>query len=170
MNSPSTGSRSFLGIDSRFAMRSLLIGVMPMIAVLALLCGSFGDALQIIIISTVCTLGIGGFFWAGVAMLFGALLQVLVPSLRVKPGVGAAPGAAPSRLEPPGAGGEKVVANLLVNYASAKLRQGASEEGVRRDLLWSGWSEVQATAALEEARALLTAAPVANSGRAGDAG
>jgi len=103
-------------------------------------------------------------------MLFGALLQVLVPSLRVKPGVGAAPGAAPSRLEPLGAGGEKVVANLLVTYASAKLRQGASEEGVRRDLLWSGWSEVQATAALEEARALLTAAPVANSGRAGDGG
>jgi hypothetical protein len=73
-------------------------------------------------------------------------------------------------LEPPGAGGEKVVANLLVNYASAKLRQGASENGVRRDLLWSGWSEVQTTAALEEARALLSAAPVTSSGRLGDAG
>ena len=151
MNSPSTGSRSFLGIDARFAMRALLIGVVPMLALLTVMCGSFGDALQMIIISTVCTLGIGGFFWAGVAMLFGALLQVLVPSLRVKPGVGAAPGAAPSRLEPSGAGGEKVVANLLVNYASAKLRQGASEAAVRRDLLRSGWNEGQADSALKQA-------------------
>jgi hypothetical protein len=151
MNSPSTGSRSFLGIDARFAMRALLIGVVPMLALLTVMCGSFGDALQIIIISTVCTLGIGGFFWAGVAMLFGALLQVLVPSLRVNPGVGAAPGAAPSSLEPPGAGGEKVVANLLVNYASAKRRQGASETAVRRDLLRSGWNEGQADAALKQA-------------------
>jgi hypothetical protein len=171
MNSPPpTGSRSFFGLDAHFSMRALLIGVVPMLALLTVMCGSFADALQMIIISTICTLGIGGFFWAGVAMSFGAVLQVLVPSLRVKPGVGAAPGAAPSRLEPPGAGAEKSVSHLLVKYASGKLSQGASEEGVRRDLLWSGWSEVQATAALEEARALLTAAPVANSGRAGDAG
>jgi len=151
MNSPSTGSRTFLGIDSRFAMRSLQIGVLPMMAVLALLCGSPVVALGLIVASTVCTLGIGGFFWAGVAMLFGALLQVLVPSLRVKPGVGAAPGAAPSRLEPPGAGAEKSVSHLLVNYASAKLRQGASEAAVRRDLLRSGWNEGQADAALKQA-------------------
>ena len=157
MNSPSTGSRSFLGIDSRFAMRSLLIGVMPMIAVLALLCGSFGDALQIIIISTVCTLGIGGFFWVGVAMLFGVVLQLLVPRLRAKPVPAFAAAAGP----------EQAMFNLLVQYASAKLGQGASEDGVRRDLRRSGWSEPQAEAALAEARSLL-AANVAGAGPGGN--
>jgi hypothetical protein len=62
------------------------------------------------------------------------------------------------------------VSDLLVTYASGKLSQGASEEGVRRDLLGSGWSEHQAAAALEEASALLNAAPVMGSGRAGDGG
>jgi hypothetical protein len=156
--------------DAYYAMRSLLIGVLPMVAVLALLCGSFPMALALIYGSTVCTLGIGGFFWLGVAKLFGVLLQQLVPALRSKTLSGAAAADRRPGLDPPGPGGEKVVANLLVTYASEKLRQGASEDGVRRDLLWSGWSEVQTTAALEEARALLSAPPVTSSGRLGDAG
>jgi hypothetical protein len=57
--------------------------------------------------------------------------------------------------------------NLLVNYASAKLGQGASEDGVRRDLRRNGWSEPQAEAALAQAR-LLLAANVAGAGPGGN--
>lgn len=179
-NSPPTGSRSLLGIDGRFARRSLVIGVLPLLALLVLFGGD--AALQLIIVSTICTFGIGGFFWVGVAMLFGAVLQLLVPALRARPPAEAAPAARHPGLDPLLPGGKTSVSQLLVNnagakfhrllvnYACAKLRQGASEEGLRRDLLWTGWTEIEVTAVLEEARALVTAPPVASSGRAGDAG
>lgn len=180
MNYPPPRSRSPLGIDGRFARRSLVIGVLPLLALLVLFGGD--AALLLIIVSTICTFGIGGFFWVGLAMLLGAVLQLLVPALRARPPAGVGAAAVHPGLDPPLSGGKTSVSqllvnnagakfhHLLVNYACGKLRQGASEEGLRRDLLWTGWTEIEVTAVLEEARALVTAAPVAGSGGASDGG
>jgi len=157
MNSPPTGSRSLLRIDALFSLRSFLIGVVPLLAVLAVMGGSLAAALQMLLVSTICTLGIGGFFWVGAAMLFGAVLPLLVPRLRAKPVPAFAAAAGP----------EQAMFNLLVNYASAKLGQGASGDGVRRDLRRNGWSEPQAEAAVAQARSLL-AATVAGAGPGGN--
>jgi hypothetical protein len=153
-----------------FTERSLVIGLLPTLALLALGCGSLDKAVNIIVLSIFCTAGIGGLFWVGVTMLVGTVVQLLVPALRLRTASDDAAGARPPGLGSPVSGGEKAVSDLLVTYASGKLSQGASEEGVRRDLLGSGWSEHQAAAALEEASALLNAAPVMGSGRAGDGG
>lgn len=60
-----------------------MIGVLPLLALLVLFGGD--AALQLIFLSTICTFGIGGFFWVGLAMLFGAVLQLLVPALQARP-------------------------------------------------------------------------------------
>ena len=167
--SPSQGSRSWFALDSRFAQRSFLLGLVPMVVLLALMSGSFLNALQMILFSTICSAGIGGLFWAGVAMLIGTVMQLLLPRLRARPAEGSASGA--SRPNVPGPGGEQAIEDLLAEYASARLRQGASKEGVRRDLRWSGWSEAQATAALDRAGSLITAtAAETGDGRSGDGG
>jgi hypothetical protein len=169
MKSPLAGFGMFrLRGGIGFSERSLVIGLLPTLALVALMSGSLDNAVNMIVISTVCTGGIGGLFWVGLSMLVGTVLQLLVPALQRRT---ASADAAATRLpgtDPPGLGREDVVADLLVSYASAKLGQGASEEGIRRDLLWSGWSEPQATAALEQARAHLSAAPGAGSARVGD--
>jgi hypothetical protein len=55
MNSPPTGSRSLLRIDALFSLRSFLIGVVPLLAVLAVMGGSLAAALQMLLVSTICT-------------------------------------------------------------------------------------------------------------------
>lgn|GEM_PF-1776817 len=142
MNSPSpTGSRSWFVPDSRFALRAFLIGVAPMVGLLALMSGSLDSAVSMILLSVLCTAGIGGLFWVGVAILVGTVLQLLLPPLRP----------APREVVFRATAREPDEAMLLRHYAGEKLGQGMSEAAVRRDLLRSGWNEGQADAALKQA-------------------
>jgi hypothetical protein len=95
--------------------------------------------------SIICTLGIGGFFWIGVAMLLGAALQVLLPSLRARPGQ---PQAAKAADNPPAP---------LIAYASGRLGIGIREGRVRRDLHRAGWGDALIESVLARAHAQLAA-------------
>lgn len=145
MNSDPTRSPLHSRPIALFSLRSLLLGLVPMLALLWLLVGSLTNAMTIIAASIVCTLGIGAAFWVGIAMLLGAALQVLLPSLR-------------GRTRPPAETDAAVAVGKLtplVDYACFQLRIGSSEERVRLNLDRAGWGEQQIATVLAEARGLL---------------
>ena len=145
----------------------MLLGALPMLLLLIVLVGSIDHGLEMLALSVLCTFGIGGVFWLALAMLIGAILQLLLPSLRARPGT------KPGRQFPGGTAVPAIrderVQTLLLEYTFERLQRGSSEAGVRRDLLRSGWSEAQADTALEQARAGLTAHDDPGAGRAPDA-
>ncbi|MFM7314381.1 MAG: hypothetical protein ACKO0M_14670 [Cyanobium sp.] len=129
-----------------FSLRSLLIGLLPMVVVLTLMCGSLDAAVTMVFWSVVCPLGIGAVFWAALAMLIGAGLQVLVPSLQAR--------------RPATADGRRIAAATshpdplkpLIDYAVLGLERGLSAERLSGDLLRAGWTETEVQSALEAAR------------------
>lgn len=142
---------------SGFYLRALLLGFLPMVGLLTLMCGSLDAAMTILFWSVVCTLGIGALFWAGLAMLIGAALQVLVPPLRSR---------SPSRAAKRREGLSSVATDphplrSLINYAVLGLERGLSAERLSRDLLRAGWGETEVESAMGQARQWIAAAAAA---------
>ena len=132
-----------------------------MLVMLAILTGDPGTAVVILVVSVVCTLGIGGVLWVGLAILIGAILQVLFPFLSPTPDQGPSAHHRDAQLasasDTPGSS-ETLVPEPLVHYAIHKLRLGLGEDVVRRNLKRNGWSEAQIAAVLPVAYARMAAA------------
>ncbi len=132
-------------------MRSALIGALPLLLLLTLLSGSLGNAVGILLLSVVCTLGIGGLFWIGAAILIGATLQLLLPSLQAAGSTARGSGrrtgspAATLTQEVP------VFVRQLHHYVNVQRRQGVSAERLRSDLLAHGWTAEEVNDALKRA-------------------
>lgn len=132
-----------------------------MLVMLAILTGDPVTAVVILVASSVCTLGVGGLLWVGLAILIGSILQLLFPFLRPTADQGpstqhrAAQFASAS--DTPGSS-ETFVPEPLVHYAMHKLQLGLGDDVVRRNLMRNGWSEAQVTAVLPVAHARMAAA------------
>lgn len=155
----SLGPFSFLRLDARFALRCFLLGLPLLLLILFALSGSVETMAGILLISVVCTAGIGGFVWFAAALLLGVLLQLLLPFLRGRPPLRRDSGdglTSSDLLLPRGA------ADSLVRYILRREAEGARESSVRSDLRRAGWGDDQVEAAVERARQLapLEAPPV----------
>jgi hypothetical protein len=120
------------------ALRDAAIGLPVLVLGLMLLMRSPADALVLLAVSVVCTLGIGGLLWLALAVLIGWSLRLLWTALRG----GRRP---PGQAAGPGGGGAPAVVS---RYVEGRLSQGVDPERLRRDLLHQGWSSSQVAAAL----------------------
>ena len=132
-----------------------------MLLMLVFLTGNLTIAVLIFGASVICTLGIGGVLWVGLAILIGAILQLLFPFLRSKADLDPV-GALlwlPSASSPgPTKPTQSWVPEAMVTYAIHKLQLGVGEDVVRRNLLRNGWSEAQIADVLAVAYARMDAA------------
>lgn len=154
MTSPVAGLFSFVRFDARFTLRSFLLGLPLLLLILLGLTGSLDTLATMLVLSMICTLGIGGFFWFGAALLLGVLLQLLLPFLRGQPpvGRGGEPLSTSDLLRPQ-------AADPLVRYIQRREAEGAEEASVRSDLRRAGWAAHQVAAALERAHQSVPSAP-----------
>jgi hypothetical protein len=123
------------------ALLNLAVGVPLVILGLTLLTGSLEAVLQLLLFSVVCTLGIGGLFWMGLAFGVGFLTLHLV---RLLPGVGkgAVTGTAEQRQRD---------RDAVALYVSRRLQQGGDLALIQRDLKRAGWDASQIDAAVAAA-------------------
>ena len=105
--------------------QAALVGLPLVLLGLVVLSGSLQDALNLILFSTLCTLGIGGLFWLGLAALIGTALLAVVAALRQQPITFAGRAAAQQQ--------------LLAGYVQTRRRSGADEQRIRSDLQRAGW-------------------------------
>jgi len=119
-------------------MRDAALGLPVLVLVLVLVMKSPADALMLLVVSMVCTLGIGGLLWLALSVLIGWSLRLLWQAFR---GARRPPG--------PSAGSAGGGVPLVVSrYVEGRLGQGADPDRLRRDLLRQGWSPSQVAAAL----------------------
>jgi hypothetical protein len=59
-------------------LRDVLLGLLQLLVLLTLMLGSFNRALELLAVSTVCTLGIGAAFWLAMAYVLGAASPYVV--------------------------------------------------------------------------------------------
>jgi len=158
MTRSSEGPLDFIRLDAPFAGRCLLLGVGPLLLILAVGSGSWESMLTMLFLSVLCTMGIGALFWLGAAILIGFLLQLFFPFLRAMPGRATA--------RSPSNQGSHSLQNLFqgdhtplprsgdprVAYIRRQRSEGISEDTVRRELRRAGWEEAQVAAALQQAR------------------
>lgn len=153
---------SFVHWHSGFALRTFLLGLpLLLLLLLGLNGGSIDQVATMLLISVVCTAGIGAVFWFGIALLLGILLQLLVPPLRGKP-------------YPPHGGGDGLTTtdllrpsgplDSLTGYILRREAEGAGEATVRTDLRRAGWDADQVSAALQRARQHASSSPPASGG------
>ncbi|MFM7549515.1 MAG: hypothetical protein ACKO8I_11740 [Cyanobacteriota bacterium] len=136
-------------------MPALLVGIPTVFLGLSLLTGSISDAALLITVSVICTVGIGGLFWLGLAMVLGiALLYVAESLARIfwrHEGFGLFPG-----------GGDRSGVSLpaplrqrrhqvLERYVTRRLEGRSDPVHIRRDLLQAGWSAEQVDGVLQSA-------------------
>lgn len=123
------------------ALLNIAVGVPLVLLGLTLLTGSLEAVLQLLLFSVVCTLGIGGLFWLGLAFGVGFLTLHLVKLL---PGVGKGPmsGAAVQRQRD---------SDAVAGYVSRRLQQGGDLALIRRDLKQAGWDASQIDTAVAAA-------------------
>jgi hypothetical protein len=165
MNRSANGFFAFVRFDGGFFLRCFLLGLPPLLLIGYGLLGSLQSLARLLVVSVVCTLGIGAFFWFGLAMLMGFVLQVLVPPLRGAPPVVSGAGSrsvetllkGTSRSAGPVLGpAQRPAASAwsqdpLGSFIRARRMAGEGEQALRRDLRRAGWSEEQVAAALEQA-------------------
>jgi hypothetical protein len=121
---------------------SLAVGVPLVVLGLSLLTGSLEAAAQLLFFSVICTLGIGGLFWLGLAFGVGFLTLHLVGLLLPGVGKGAATGSADRRQRE---------SETVALYVSRRLQQGGDLTLIRRDLRQAGWDTSQIDAAVAAA-------------------
>lgn len=155
MTSPVAGFFSFIRFDARFAARCFLLGMPLLLLILFGLTGSLESMATMLLISVVCTAGIGGFLWYGVALLLGLLVQLLLPFLRGQPPVsrGGVALSATDLLRP------QEATDSLVRYIQRREAEGAGLASLRTDLRRAGWGDDQVAAALERARRSVPSTP-----------
>ncbi|MCT0225305.1 hypothetical protein [Synechococcus sp. CS-1328] len=117
----------------------LLLGMPVLLIGLVVMTGSLGNAAGLLFVSVVCTAGIGGVFWLGLALLIGWMLNLILPSPLRRP------------LTLPTTGSDPVVTRLTT-YVGRARQQGMAPERIRQDLARGGWSPVQIEAALADSR------------------
>lgn len=115
-------------------LRSLTLGALVVTGGLVLTLGP-ATAAQLVLVSIVCTLGIGGFFWVALAFGAGWLLLTLWEALRghhapVHPDV-----------DPQ--------AEALTQYVRRAIQAGANPDQLLRRLQRQGWTEADITQALD---------------------
>jgi hypothetical protein len=123
------------------ALPNIAVGVPLVLLWLTLLTGSLEAASQLLLFSVVCTLGIGGLFWLGLAFGVGFLTLHLV-RLLAGDGKGAAAGSAERRQRE---------SDAVAQYVLRRLQQGGDLALIRRDLKQAGWNASQIDAAVAAA-------------------
>ncbi|MEB3256435.1 MAG: hypothetical protein VKJ05_08625 [Synechococcaceae cyanobacterium] len=125
-------------------LEATLLGI-PLVALaLVLLTGDYRIVAMLVGISVVCTAGIGGVFWLGLALLVGlAVLYVLDQILRLR---GSRHGLGLFDRKPQGEQRQARQA-VVQRYVARRLATGADPARVRQDLLAAGWEENQLQAA-----------------------
>lgn len=122
----------------------MLLGLLQLLVLLTLMLGSFNSALQLLAVSTVCTLGIGAAFWLAMAYVLGAASLYVVVQL-IRP-LG---WSQPKTLRPSfGAG---ATSTALRTFVERRRRGGGDDDHIRADLLRAGWSSSEVEAALQVA-------------------
>jgi hypothetical protein len=109
-----------------------LVGLPLVLLGLVLLTGSAEAALNLIVLSTVCTLGIGGLFWFGIAAVLGYAVLAVWRAVQHKP----APG-----------NGKAEAQQLISTYVQSRLQEGGDAERIRADLQRTGWRPAEINAA-----------------------
>jgi hypothetical protein len=137
---PASTYRSRTLLNLARVLLSLAVGVPLVVLWLTLLTGSLEAVLQLLLFSVVCTLGIGGLFWLGLAFGVGFLTLHLV---RLLPGSGkgAVTGATQRQRD----------RDAVALYVSRRLQQGGDLALIQRDLKQAGWDASQIDAAVAAA-------------------
>ena len=116
-----------------------LIGLPVLGLLLVVAMPSPRDALMLLMMSVICTLGIGGLLWLAMAVLIGRTLRLLWRLFRAaRFGATRRPSSAGST--------DAATAAVLSRYVEASLGQGADPQRLRRDLLGQGWTASQLAA------------------------
>jgi len=122
-------------------LRDVLLGLLLLVVLLTLMLGSFNRALELLALSTVCTLGIGAAFWLAMAYVLGAASLYVLVQL-IKPlGWAQSPALRPSF-------GSGSSTTGLSTYVERRRRSGGDDAHIRADLLRAGWSPSEVEAAL----------------------
>lgn len=117
--------------------QAALVGMPVVLVGLVLLTGSLEAAANLILLSTLCTLGIGGLFWIGIAALVGAGLLAVVAALRHQPITLGGRAAAEQQ--------------LITAYVQSRRQAGGDEQRIRSDLQRAGWRPAEIETALAPA-------------------
>lgn len=125
-------------------LRDVLVGVLLLLMQLALMLGSLQSALELLAVSTVCTLGIGGVFWLAMAYVLGAVSCYVLFHLIRPLGWPQIQALRPSF----GSGSSN---SGLRGYVERRRRAGGDDDHIRADLLRGGWSPSEVEAALAAA-------------------
>lgn len=125
-------------------LEATLLGI-PLVALaLLLLTGDYRMAVGLVVFSVICTAGIGGAFWLGLALLVGlAVLYAVDQILRLR---GSRHGLGLFDRKPREEQRQARQA-VVQRYVARRLATGADPARVRQDLLAAGWEENQLQAA-----------------------
>jgi hypothetical protein len=134
-------------MNGPFVLRATLTGLPVLFLLLVTSTGSVSNASSLLLLSVVCTAGIGGLFWLGMAFLLGAAVFLLVAGVARMAGW---PVPAWLKAGPRTTGGGATV-EALGHYADAQLRLGRSSDAIGRDLRRQGWREDEVARALTAA-------------------
>lgn len=117
--------------------QAALLGMPLVLLGLVVLTGSAQDAFNLLLFSTVCTLGIGGLFWFGLAVLVGTGLRAVAAALRH---------------EPISLGGRVAAQQQLLQcYVQTRRQAGGDGQRIRSELQRAGWRAAEIDAAFAAA-------------------
>lgn len=125
-------------------LRDLLVGLLLLVPLLAVMTGSLNEALQLLLVSIVCTLGVGGLFWGLIAWGLGMVTLLVLDGVIRSLG-----GSRPPALRP--AVGSGSAQPVITTYVRRRRQAGGGDDHIRADLLRGGWPPAEVEAALAQA-------------------
>jgi len=117
------------------------VGVPLLLFVLTVMTGSAAAAGNLLLVSLVCTLGVGGVFWGVMAWILGAITVLALDQL-IRPLGGPRLSASWKGL------GSGPSLPVIASYVERRRQAGGDDDHIRADLLRGGWSPADVEAAL----------------------